>query len=133
MKVYLAVPLISNRSIERARAMAKAIRDSGHEVTSPWNLNPLETSAPTAVNIFQRDRNGSMAADVMVADATSPSTGVGMELMAAYDAGKRIIVVSKKGNRVSTMLEHMDGKEMLVYEGENDLYEGLVRLLKKPV
>lgn len=130
MKVYLAVPLVSNRSIERTRIMARAITDSGHEVASPWNLNPLEVTARSAVNIFERDRAGSEASDIMVADVTDPSTGVGMEIMAAYKAGRRIILLSKKGKRVSTMLEDMDGKERIEYTDESEIYEGLMKALR---
>jgi len=129
MKVYLAVPLVSNRNISRTKLMAKAIRDAGHEVASPWNLDPMEVSIPSSVNVFQRDRSGSMMADLLVADVTDPSTGVGMEIMAAYGAGKRVIIVSKKGKRISTMLEDMDGKQWLQYGEESEVYDGLVRML----
>jgi len=130
LKVYLAVPLVSNRSIERARLMAKAIRDSGNTIASPWNLDPMEVAAPSTVNVFDRDRTGSENADVIVADVTSPSTGVGMELMAAYKAGRRIILVSQRGKRISTMLEDMDRKERLEYNEESEIYEGLIRMLR---
>jgi len=110
--------------------MAKAIRDSGHEVASPWNLDPLEVSAPSVVNIFDRDRLGSENADLMVADVTDPSTGVGMEIMAAYKAGRRIILVSKRGKRFSKMLEDMDGKERVEYDSVSEIYEGLRRILR---
>jgi hypothetical protein len=130
LKVYLAVPLVSGRSIDRAQLMAKAIRDSGNVVASPWNLDPLEVSSPGVVNVFDRDRTGSENADVMVADVTSPSTGVGMEVMAAYKAGRRIILVSKRGKRISRMLEDMDRKERLEYTEESEIYEGLLRMLR---
>lgn len=130
LKVYLAVPLVSNRSIERTRLMARAIRDSGNVVASPWNLDPMEVSVPSALNVFDRDRTGSENADVMVADVTSPSTGVGMEVMAAYKAGRRIILVSRRGRRISTMLEDMDRKERLEYNEESEIYEGLLSMLR---
>jgi nucleoside 2-deoxyribosyltransferase len=130
LKVYLAVPLVSNRSIDRARLMAKAISDSGNVVASPWNLDATEVSSPAAVNIFDRDRKGSENADVMVADVTSPSIGVGMEIMAAYKAGRRIILVSRKGNRISKMLEDMDRKERLEYREESEIYERLLGMLQ---
>jgi hypothetical protein len=110
--------------------MAKAIRDSGHVVASPWNLDPLEVSSPSVVNVFDRDRIGSENAEIMVADVTDPSTGVGMEVMAAYKAERRIILVSKKGRRVSRMLEDMDRKEKLEYTEEPEIYEGLLRMLR---
>ena len=109
--------------------MARAIRDAGHELASPWNLEPTEVSSPSALNVFERDRVGSETADVMVADVTDPSTGVGMEVMAAYKAGRRIILVRKKGRRISTMLEDMDSKEVVVYGSEQDIYDSLVQLL----
>ncbi|MDA4120779.1 MAG: nucleoside 2-deoxyribosyltransferase [Thaumarchaeota archaeon] len=130
MKVYLSVPMIANRALPRAEMMAKAIRDSGHIVSSPWVLGRIEGQGPSVVNIFERDRHGAEDSDAIVADVTEPSTGVGMELMAAYKAGRRIIVVAKKGNVTSRMLEHMDRKETLEYQDESDIYEGLRRLLK---
>ncbi len=130
MRVYLAVPLISHRSLSRTKLMAAAIQAAGHEVASPWNLEPTEVARPSAANIFDRDRKGSEAAEVMVADATHPSTGVGMEIMAAYKAGRRIIIVSKRGRRISKMLEDMDRKAWIQYGSSSELYDSLLRELK---
>jgi len=110
--------------------MAKAIKDSGHEVASPWNLDPNEVSSPSVANVFERDRVGSESADVMVADATDPSTGVGMEVMAAYKAGRRIIIVSKKNKKISKMLEDMNRKERIEYNAEAEIYQKLLGLLR---
>ncbi len=122
MKVYLSVPMIANRALDRAQLMAKAIRDSGHEVSSPWVLGPLEHVSPTVVDVFQRDMKGAEGSDALVADVSEPSIGVGMEIMAAYKAGRRVILVSKKGRIVSRMLQHMDRKETLEYEKEDEIY-----------
>jgi nucleoside 2-deoxyribosyltransferase len=131
MEVYLSVPMIANRAIERAQIIAKAIEDSGHHVSSPWVLGPIETSNPAAVNVFQRDRDAAERSDVLVADVTEPSTGVGMEIMAAFKAGRRVILVVKRGKVTSRMLQHMDGKEILEYELESEIYERLRSLLSK--
>lgn len=129
MRVYLAVPIIANRSISRARRMAKAIRECGHEVTSPWVLETPAEAGSSRVNVFERDTNGSESCDVLVADVTTPSIGVGMEIMAAHKAGKRVIVVARRGVPFSTMLVHMEGKETLVYDDESEIYERLTDLL----
>jgi len=121
--------MIAHRALHRAELMARAIRDSGHEVTSPWVLGPLETSHPSVLNVFERDRTGVERSDAIVADVSEPSIGVGMELMAAYKAGRKIIIVAKKGLVTSRMLQHMDRKETLEYEEESEIYEGLRRLL----
>ena len=130
MKVYLSVPMITNRALGRARLMADAIEDSGNELTSPWVLGQIEHSV-SRVNVFERDRVGSETCDVLVADVTDPSVGVGMEIMAAYKAGRRVVLVAKKGNLTSRMLQHMDGKATLEYEHEMEVYEGLRRLLEE--
>ena len=129
MKVYLSVPMIANRALSRAQLIAKAIQDSGHEVTSPWVLGPIEHSGPSEVNVFQRDKQGAEGCDILVADVSEPSIGVGMEIMAAYKSGRRVIVLSKKGKVTSRMLQHMDRKESLEFEDDSELYAGLRRLL----
>lgn len=130
MKVYLSVPMIANRALPRAQLLAKAIRDSGHEVTSPWVLGPIERSGPSAVNVFRRDTAGAEGCDILVADVTEPSIGVGMEIMAAYKAGRRIILVEKRGKVTSRMLSHMDRRETVEYDEDEEVYGRLARLLK---
>ena len=128
MKVYLSVPMIANRALPRAKEMARAISDAGHTISSPWVLGPLEKDRAT-VNIFHRDKEATEASDILVADVTDPSIGVGMEIMAAYKAGKRIILVAKKGKITSGMLAHMDRREFVEYAEEEDIYPSLLRAL----
>lgn len=129
MRVYLSVPMIANRALERAHLMAKAIEDSGHVVTSPWVLRPISSSDPSAVNVFERDKAGAEGCDILVADVTEPSIGVGMEIMAAYKSGRRVVLVMKKGSVTSRMLQHMEKKETVEYEKDDEVYAGLTRIL----
>jgi len=131
VKVYLSVPMIANRALDRANLMAKAIRDSGHEVTSPWVLGPLEGSKPSDLNIFERDKNGVERSDAIVADVTDPSIGVGMEIMAAHKSGKKVVVVVKRGKMTSGMLLHMQPKVTVEYDDESEIYAKLCGVLKK--
>jgi nucleoside 2-deoxyribosyltransferase len=129
LKVYLSVPMIANRSLARARVLERAIISTGNEVSSPWVLGPIEVSSH-GVNIFDRDRRGAETSDAILADVTEPSTGVGMEIMAAYKAGKRVIAVAKSGSKVSRMLLHMDGMRFVEFADDGDLYQKVVALLK---
>jgi len=132
LRVYLSVPMIANRSLPRALLMAKAIRDSGHTVSSPWVLGPLEKSQPSVVDIFERDRTGAEESDAIVADVSEPSTGVGMEIMAAYKARRRVIVVARRGSVKSAMLLHMKEKELVEYGDEQEIYPLLCEKLQSP-
>ena len=129
MKVYLSVPMITNRALSRAELMARAIADSGNELTSPWVLGQIEGVGST-VNVFHRDRIGSETSDILVADVTEPSIGVGMEIMAAYKAGRKVFIVFRKGSVTSRMLLHMDNKDTLEYVDESEVYDGLRRMLE---
>jgi hypothetical protein len=117
--------MVTNRALDRAQLMAKAIRDAGHEVSSPWVLGPIEHEDHRKLNVFQRDKTGAEECDLLVADVTEPSIGVGMEIMAAYKAHRRIILVMKRGRMTSNMLLHMDGKEVVEYDAEAEIYAGL--------
>jgi hypothetical protein len=111
--------------------MAEAIRDSGHEVSSPWVLGPPEWQDRSSVDIFERDKLGVERSDAIVADVSRPSIGVGMELMAAYHAGKRIIVTMKRGSVISGMVAFMAPKELIEFDDETDLYSSLKGLLER--
>ena len=113
--------------------MARAIVDAGHAVSSPWGLGPIEKRGVAAVNIFHRDKEAAEASDAIVADVTDPSIGVGMEIMAAYVSGKRIILLAKKGKVTSGMLADMDHKETVEYESEEDVYDLLLQALSHRV
>ncbi|MBI3858805.1 MAG: hypothetical protein HY296_00980 [Thaumarchaeota archaeon] len=129
MKVYLSVPLVLNRSRERAVLMAKAITDSGNEVSSPWVLGLLESASPTGIDVFERDRRAVEESDAVIADVNEPSIGVGLEIMAAHKAGVKVILVSKRGRVVSTMLSHMQDKVTIEYDDESEIYPMILKAL----
>ena len=124
--------MIANRALDRANIMARAIRDSGHEITSPWVLGPLEKTNAGDLNIFERDKGGVERSDAIVADVTVPSIGVGMEIMAAHKAGKRIVVVRRRGTVTSAMLLHMPSMQTVEYDDESEIYDGLRQSLRGP-
>ena len=131
MKAYLSVPMIANRALERARLMAAVIEKAGYDLMSPWVVGPIETADPKVLNVFQRDKKGAEDSDVIVADVSEPSTGVGMEIMAAYIAGRRIVLVARKGSRHSQMLSHMEGAELIEFGDERELEAKLFQVLTR--
>ena len=130
MKVYISVPMVANRDLSVANSLARAVAESGHELTSPWVLGELEKHDRASVDVFRRDSEAVMASDAIVADVSSPSVGVGMELMAAHLAGKRVVIAFRRGSVVSRMLLHMEPKEVVEFAGEAELGRDLRRLLE---
>jgi nucleoside 2-deoxyribosyltransferase len=133
MKAYLSVPIIANRSVSTARLMAGAIKAAGHELISPWVLTDLETRPSESINIFSRDRAAVEECDILVAEVSRPSTGVGMEVMTAYQAGKRIILVAETGSKITRMLTDMKEAEWVYFADELSLLENLqTKLSEEP-
>jgi 2'-deoxynucleoside 5'-phosphate N-hydrolase len=131
LKVYLSVPMISNRSLDRARLMAEAVAEAGHVVSSPWVLGPIEHQADgVSLNIFDRDTRGAEDCDCLLADVSLPSTGVGMEIMAAHKAGRRVLLVAKRGSVISRMLMHMKKKELVEFESDAALRLAILGALR---
>jgi len=125
VKAYLSVPIIANRSIDGARLMAEAIRAAGHELVSPWVLTDGETRPSNSVNIFLRDKSAVERCDLIVADVSRPSTGVGMEVMAAFVAKKRIVLVAEVGSTITRMLTDMKEAEWVHFTDGASLVKGL--------
>ncbi|HME18653.1 MAG TPA: nucleoside 2-deoxyribosyltransferase [Nitrososphaerales archaeon] len=130
MKVYLSVPIIFSRNAARAKMMARAIADSGHEVSSPWVLEPSEQTGTSPLDVFSRDSKGVEKSDAIVADVSAPSTGVGMEVMAAHILRKKVVIVMRRGSVVSRMIAHMEPKELIEFDEDEDLYLSLRRALE---
>lgn len=111
--------------------MAEVIEEAGYDLASPWVVGPVENPDPRVLNVFFRDKRGAEGSDVLVADVSVPSTGVGMEIMAAYLAKRRIVLVAKKGSVVSRMLQHMDRRELIEFENEESMASQLLTALKR--
>jgi len=125
MRAYLSVPIIANRSVDTARLMAEAIKDAGHELVSPWVLTDGEARPSSSINIFLRDKSAIERCDLIVADVSRPSTGVGMEVMAAFIAKKRIVLVAEVGSRITRMLTDMKEAEWVHFTDGGSLVKGL--------
>jgi nucleoside 2-deoxyribosyltransferase len=128
MRVYLSVPIITNRNKRISKVIASIIREMGHEIVSNW---VIEDTNDSNVNIFERDTKGVMNSDILVAYVSRPSTGVGMEIMLAHFLGKKVILVSKKGSKISRMLLHMHNKVLVEFQNTREMREMLKKELAR--
>ena len=131
MKVYLSVPIIANRNLDRARFLAKLLESMGHSVQSKWvvSCDPGFTITPNAV--FKRDTEGVKDSDILVADISMPSHGVGMEIMLAHLNGKAIICLFERGASISRMIQGIPGISLIEFMAEKEMAEKLSQQLQK--
>jgi len=124
-KVYLSVPIIANRDTRTALEIAGVIKSAGHELISPWVLRGDPNGGLNAAGVFERDANGVRGCDTIVADVSTPSHGVGMEVMLAHTLGKEVICVYRRGTRLSWMVRGLPGAVSIEFEDGRDLREKL--------
>ncbi len=129
-KVYLAVPILADRDLRKARLLSKTVENMGHEVVSKWvtSTDPGYTITPREV--FERDTKGVKESDILVAEISEPSHGVGMEMMLAYTQRKTIICLFKKGTVVSRMIRGLPATLLIEYASEKEAVEKLEKSLR---
>lgn len=128
--IYLAVPLIRGRDLESAHRIAEIIKGLGNKVVSEWVVAQDPGWSLTPEAIYQRDTQGVGGCDSLVAEVSTPSHGVGMEIMFAHMLGKRVICVCQKGTKLSRLLRGMPNTEIIEYGSFDDVEWGLRAILR---
>jgi nucleoside 2-deoxyribosyltransferase len=129
-KIYLSVPIISDRDTRTALEIARIIRSTGHELISTWVLKEDPNGGLDAAGVFERDSNGVRGCDMIVADVSTPSHGVGMEIMLAHSLGKEVICVYRQGSKLSWMIRGLPGASLIEFKDGRDLREKLSMKLR---
>lgn len=98
MKIYLAGPLFTTAEREFNTRLADLLREEGHEV---WLPQELEQRDKTAKEVFKNDVEGVDWADVVVAnmDGADPDSGTAWECGYAYK--KKPVVVFRTDFRAA--------------------------------
>ncbi|MGQ9781512.1 MAG: hypothetical protein ACUVQ8_04580 [Nitrososphaeria archaeon] len=130
-RVYLSVPVIANRDVELAQTIADIVRQNGLEVTSYWVTEEDPGTSMPAEDVYSRDIGTLNIPDVLIADVSKPSVGVGMEIMCSIINKKIVICLHKKGEALSKLLAGMPGKTLIEYETSEELCAKLSKILNR--
>ena len=108
-KVYFACAIRAGGDTSSYSRIVEAIKISGGEVLSEIFVHDAIHYAGSQLpveKIYQRDTQMIQDADVIVAEVTNPSLGVGYELAYAQNLGKPILCLFNKesGNNLSAMV-----------------------------
>ena len=108
MNIYFACSITGGRRDELVyQSLVAAMQENGHHVptailASP-EVMPLE-GLETAEEVFARDTGWIMGCDLLVAEVSTPSHGVGYEIGYALSLGKKVLCLHRQGVKVSKML-----------------------------
>jgi nucleoside 2-deoxyribosyltransferase len=127
VKIYFAASIRGGRGLQTTyQVIVDHLKQAGHEVLSE-NV-AFETMAEQGISdeaIYAQDTAWLDECDVVVAEVTTPSLGVGYEIgYALYKAHKRVLCLCKAGTHLSAMLNgNTDSRLRIVFY--NNVVEGL--------
>jgi nucleoside 2-deoxyribosyltransferase len=108
MNIYFACSITGGREFEAAyqKIVAALIMD-GHEIpTSHLARSEVmeDERALAPRDVYERDVNWIKNCDVLIAEVSMPSHGVGYEIAFALGIGKRVLCLHQEDRRVSKMI-----------------------------
>ncbi len=108
MDVYFSCSLTGGRQDQPVyAALVQHLEGLGHRVLTAHLADPevmAQDARLDAATVYARDLAWLEACDVLVAEVTTPSHGVGFELAHARALGKPVLCLHRAGARVSKMI-----------------------------
>ena len=134
MKFYFAGAIRSGRDnldiyIKINELLEKYGEVLDKHVANP-NVNNMEKNN-SLETIYKRDIRWIEECDMVVAEVSKPSLGVGYEISYAENLGKRVICVYDEKINISAMIGGNDYLELIKYKNKEDLIKQLKEKLEK--
>jgi len=134
MKIYFAGSIRGGRqNQENYFKIIKHLQEYGEVLTKHIGGKDLSDFGEEDISdqeIYKRDISWLKESDVVVAEISTPSLGMGYEIAKAEEFGKKVICLyekPEKGKRISAM---MAGNKNIILKEYNDL-EDLIHVIKK--
>jgi 2'-deoxynucleoside 5'-phosphate N-hydrolase len=108
MKIYFSGSISGGREHEAIyQHLVARLQAQGHDVLSAHVADPVAIDREKALSpraVFERDVAWVEACEVMIAEVSTPSLGVGYEYGLAVQLGKPVLCVYRAGLRLSKMV-----------------------------
>ena len=125
MKVYITCPVtLTNKRIDFLPEIQKAVESKGLETF-------VIKAGGTPEEIFDRDYNQIKSSDLIIAEVSEPSHGVGIEIGMSFPLGLKRILLFQKGSVVTKLAQGMPDTFIVEYEELEDLKNNLNKILSK--
>ena len=132
MRIYFAASIRGGRDDEQLYdVLIKELARFGTVLTEhiahPNDVEPGKTDRA----IYERDMGWLREADVVVAEVTTPSLGVGYELASAQQLGKRILCLfrTSSGRSLSAMISGAEELEVVEYDNLEEATTAIEKFL----
>ncbi|MBK6281969.1 MAG: nucleoside 2-deoxyribosyltransferase [Draconibacterium sp.] len=101
------------------------------EHVSDQNLTDLGDDGPTDKYIHDRDLDWLLSADILVAEVTTVSMGVGYEIGRAVESGKKVLCLFRpeSGKNLSAMIAGCDNLSLVNYTDLEEVKKGILSFI----
>jgi len=136
MKIYFAGAIRGGRDWQRVYAeIINCLNQLGTVMTEHLGQDSLTTDGEVNLSeaaIFKRDIEWIRQSDVVVAEVSVPSLGVGYEIGFAEQLGKQVICLynTAASHRLSAMISGNQNVDILQYDRPEDVMSGLKHYIK---
>jgi nucleoside 2-deoxyribosyltransferase len=108
MNIYFACSITGGRDFERIyQDLTLALLSSGHVIPTAHLAESNVMALESEINpreVFDRDTDWIRGCDVLIAEVSVPSHGVGYEIGFALGEGKPVLCLYQEGRKVSKMI-----------------------------
>jgi len=108
MKIYFACSITGGREFESVyQEMVAALLQDGHQVPTAHLVESGVGAVEAGIDpltVYARDVDWIRTSDVLIAEVSVPSHGVGYEIGFALGIGKPVLCVYQAGRKVSKMI-----------------------------
>jgi nucleoside 2-deoxyribosyltransferase len=108
MNVYFACSITGGREFESVyQAIVKVLTEDGHDVPTAHLAESGVTVFEAVIDpqeVYSRDTTWIRASDVLIAEVSVPSHGVGYEIGFALGLGKPVLALYEEGRKISKMI-----------------------------
>jgi nucleoside 2-deoxyribosyltransferase len=116
MNVYFACSITGGREFESVyQAIGHALLEMGYEVPTAYLAEPGATAVEAAIppsEVYFRDVAWIRSCDVLVAEVSVPSHGVGYEIGFALGIGKPVLALYRKDRKITKMISGNPDKNL---------------------
>ncbi len=136
MKIYFAGSIRGGRGdAELYQQIIDYLKSFGEVLTEHIGdpkLTDLGDDGPTDRYIHDRDLEWLQTADVLVAEVTTVSLGVGYEIGRAVESGKKVLCLFRpeSGKNLSAMIAGCPNLELVKYSNTLELRNAIIRFLR---
>ncbi len=120
MKIYFSASIAGGRKyLDIYKKLVAFMKEKGHVVLSEHIIRDDifgHEEKWASKNVFEQDIQWLDECDIVIAEVSNPSLGVGYEICYALTIGKKVLCVYQKGLFISKMITGNTAKNLTLFE-----------------